>query len=387
MYEKGPGVGEMVGVSVGNGLGVRVGVSVAVDVSVGVNVGEGVKVRVAVGVSVGKSPPSMGTDPKLHPMLPSRISPRIKPGMRFMLNFLHYDLISLSGVIIPSAVTTCVSLFLKNEYIRRAIASIHLEMYDCLLKEEKMRNHLWIAFVVLVLTACNLLSDGTPPTPIPTLELVTPTTSSPTPTLVPIETLLALPSPTFAPTSTSEAAIVSPLAEPVNCRYGPSVAYLVIGGLDVGAQAEMVGRSADSQWWYVRNPSNPSINCWLSASVTETVGNVEALPVVEAPLAIVTKIDVQVNPITMSVPCASFPNYVTATAEIFTNGPTNILWRWESSEGEIFDKDPLLYLEGSSQLVQLYYRVNGADNYWLDVHILSPNDTTSRAYFKITCVP
>jgi hypothetical protein len=175
--------------------------------------------------------------------------------------------------------------------------------------------------------------------------------------------------------------------QPVNCRYGPSVAYSIVGGLDLGRQAEMVGQSADSQWWYVKNPSNPSTNCWLAASVTEAVGNVEALPVVDAPLAIVTKIDVTVDPSLMNVPCGALPNYVSATAEIFVNGPTNVLWRWESSDGEAFDKNPLLFLEGSSQTVQLYYKVKGVDNYWLDVHILSPNDTTGRAYFKVTCVP
>jgi hypothetical protein len=89
----------------------------------------------------------------------------------------------------------------------------------------------------------------------------------------------------------------------------------------------------------------------------------------------------------MNVPCDSFPQYVTAAAEIFTNGPTNVVWRWESSDGESFDKDPLLYLEGSSQSVQLYYKVKGVNDYWLAVHILSPNDTSNKVYFKATCVP
>ena len=250
-----------------------------------------------------------------------------------------------------------------------------------------MKNHLWIAFIVFVLTSCNLPANGIAPTPLPTLELDTPTLSSSTPTLLPIETLLALPTSTFVPTSTSEVAMIFPKNEPVNCRYGPSVAYSVIGGLDPGRQAEMLGRSADSQWWYVRNPSNPSTNCWLASSVTETVGNVEALPVVAAPLATVTRIEVTVDPALMDVSCNAFPNYVTATAEIFVNGPTNVIWRWESSDGEAFDKEPLLFLEASSQAVQLYYKVKGANSYWLDVHILSPNDTTGRAYFKVTCVP
>jgi hypothetical protein len=64
-----------------------------------------------------------------------------------------------------------------------------------------------------------------------------------------------------------------------------------------------------------------------------------------------------------------------------------VKWRWETSEGEAFDKDPLLYLEGSSQPVLLYYKVNGAKDYWIQIHILAPNDTTGRQIFKATCVP
>ena len=250
-----------------------------------------------------------------------------------------------------------------------------------------MRNHLWIVLAVLVVTSCNLPGNETSATSLPTLELDTPTSSFDTPSPIPIETLLALPTSTFAPTATSDVARVFPKTEAVNCRYGPSVAYSVVGGLDLGRQAEMVGKSADLQWWYVKNPSNPSTKCWLAASVTETIGNVEALPVVDAPLAIVTRVDVTVAPSLLNMSCNAFPNYVTATATIFTNGPSNVLWRWESSDGESFEKPPLLYLEGSSQDVLLYYRVNRADNYWLDVHILSPNDTSGRAYFKVTCVP
>jgi hypothetical protein len=75
------------------------------------------------------------------------------------------------------------------------------------------------------------------------------------------------------------------------------------------------------------------------------------------------------------------------TAEIFSNGPTTVNWRWETSEGETLDKDPLLYLEGGSQSVLLYYKVNTAKDYWFQVHALSPNDIAGRTVFKATCVP
>ena len=250
-----------------------------------------------------------------------------------------------------------------------------------------MKRHLWILLVALGLISCNLPGTGTTPAPLSTPEPGTPTLSLPTPTLVSIETLLAIPSATFEPTATPRTVIASPIEQRVNCRFGPSVAYSVVGVLEAGRQAEVVGRSADLQWLYVRNPVNPSANCWLSAGFILAVGNVEGLPVVEAPLATVTDIRVAAEPVSMNVPCGSFPVYVMITAEIVTNGPSSPVWRWETSEGETFEKDPLLFLEGGTQTVLLYYRVNRADNYWVQLHVLAPNDAVGRANFKITCVP
>lgn len=250
-----------------------------------------------------------------------------------------------------------------------------------------MKRRLWILLLALGLVSCNLPTAGTTPAPLPTLELDTPTSSQSTPTLVPIETLLAIPTATLIPTATSRTVIASPVDQRVNCRFGPSVAYSAVGVLESGRQAEVVGRSADLQWLYVRNPNNPSANCWLAANFITVTGNLETLPVVEAPLATVTGIRVEVEPVAMNVPCGSFPVYVTATAEVSVNGPSSPVWRWETSEGETIQKDPLLFLEGGAQTVQLYYRVNRADNYWIMLHVLAPNDITGRANFKVTCVP
>jgi hypothetical protein len=160
-----------------------------------------------------------------------------------------------------------------------------------------------------------------------------------------------------------------------------------VGGLDLGRQAEIVGRNTDSTWLYVKNPNNPSSFCWLASSFTNATGNIEGLPVVDPPLAVVTRVRVIVNPVLLNVSCNSFPKYVNASAEIATNGPATVSWRWESSAGDFTDQAPLLFLEGKAQAVQEYYKVISADNYWIQVHILSPNDITGRANFKVTCVP
>ena len=250
----------------------------------------------------------------------------------------------------------------------------------------------WIVFTIFVfmVTSCNLPNQTiSPPRASQTPIIDTPTSTFSTPTLIPIETLLALPTATFvpSPSPTPRLVLASPINQPVNCRYGPSTAYSVMGGLQLGGQAEIVGKNIDVTWWYVKNPSDPSTYCWLAASLIDAAGNTDALPVVMAPRAQVNNIQLNFEPPLLNVSCSSFPQYITVTAAITTNGPATVTWRWETSEGETFDKDPLLYLEGSSQPVLLYYKVNTAKDYWIQVHILSPNDTTSQAVFKATCTP
>ena len=251
-------------------------------------------------------------------------------------------------------------------------------------------NRRWSGFVFLVpmLSSCNLPNQpiGTPPAsqlPIPD----TGSSTLSTPTRVPIETLLALPTPTFVPTATPRLALASPITQPVNCRYGPSTAFAVVGGLEVGRQAEIVGKNIDVTWWYVKNPSDPSTFCWLLADLVNAVGRVDSLPVVEVPLAQVTNIQLRVEPPSLNVSCIAFPQYVIVNADITTNGPTTVTWRWETSEAETIGANPILFLETSSQSDFLYYKVTAAKDYWIQVHILSPNDATGRVSFKATCTP
>src|SRR5262249_25923186 len=137
------------------------------------------------------------------------------------------------------------------------------------------RRLLVFIIIIFVLTGCHLpdQKEATPrlrSTPI----TLTPTAASSTPTLIPIETLLAQATPTFIPTDspTPRLALASPINQPVNCRYGPSTAYAVVGGLGFGDQAEIVGKNIDLTWWYVKNPSDPSTFCWLAADLIDAAG-------------------------------------------------------------------------------------------------------------------
>ena len=250
-----------------------------------------------------------------------------------------------------------------------------------------MRVHLWIAVLALALTSCNLRATQTTSTPLPQPTLDAPTLSVSTFTPVPTGTPPIVDTPTVAPTPTSSFILASPKDQPVNCRFGPGVSYAVIGALDIGRQAEIIGKNEDSSWWYVKNPSDPSTVCWLSAEFIVTVGNLEALPVVGPPQIGVINIHVTVDPVLMNVNCGAFPQYVNASAEITTNGPSVVTWRWETSAGETSAEETLLFESDGTKIVQNQFKVSSANDYWVNLHVLMPNDRSGGEIFKVTCVP
>ena len=252
-----------------------------------------------------------------------------------------------------------------------------------------MKRQIWIAIVIFALgmPSCNRPVDQPTETPLPTPTLVIPITSESTPTLVPIDTLLAIDTPTDTPTSTPSLLLASPKDQPVNCRFGPGTQYAIAGALNPGRQAEMIGKNEDSSWWYVKNPSDPSTLCWLAASVTDTVGNVDALPVVEPPEIMVTSVNVSVDPPGMNVACNAFPQSVIITAFITTNGPSIVIWRWESSTGRTSAENNLLFEEGGTKMVQDYYQVDSANDYSIQVRTIVPNVVIGQANFRVICTP
>jgi hypothetical protein len=240
-----------------------------------------------------------------------------------------------------------------------------------------------ILALFLILTACNLPSAVATPPPA-----VTQPTADRTLTPIPIETLLTFPVRTVTPTSTPTLVIAYPLSAPVNCRSGPGTSYSVVGELRIGRQAELVGKSADLAWWYVKNPGDPSTFCWLAADFTVTEGNVDSLAVVGPPEIRVTAVNVSVDPQVMNVSCSGFPRLVTVNVQITTNGPATVLWRWEEvNTGDISVEQNILFDEGGTRSAQDLYQVKSARDYRMIVRTLQPNEVTGEATFKAVCTP
>lgn len=254
-----------------------------------------------------------------------------------------------------------------------------------------MRNRLWMAILTALIgvSSCNMPASQTTVTPESTLPplLDTPTSSVPTLTPVPLETLVDFELPTLAPTSTPSVFLASPKDQPVNCRFGPGTSYVVIGALIIGRQAEIIGRNEDSSWWYVRNPSDPSTSCWLSAAFVETVGDVQSLPVASAPIIMVTGVSVSIEPPVLNVACDALPQTVVITARITSSGPATVTWHWASSAGVVSPDKQILFEVGDTKTVQDYYQVNRVSDYIVEVQTTLPNIMTGQASFKVVCTP
>ena len=193
--------------------------------------------------------------------------------------------------------------------------------------------------------------------------------------------------PTATLTSTPSVILAAPRDQPVNCRFGPDISYTIVGALIVGRQAEVIGKNIDVTWVYVRNPSDPSNNCWLSVDFIELNGETALLPVVGPPEIMVTDIQVSVDPSAMNVACDAFPQSVIISAEITTNGPSVVTWFWESNVGVRSDQKQLLFEAGGTKLAQDFYQVDRAGDYFIRVGSIVPNLRTGEATFKAICTP
>lgn len=252
-----------------------------------------------------------------------------------------------------------------------------------------MRNRLWVIVIAFVLgmSSCNLPNPQTTQTPPSAATPMLDTPPSSISTLTPIATLLNIELPTITLTSTPGTFLASPKDQPVNCRFGPGTSYSVIGALILGRQAEIIGRNSDSTWWYVRNPSDPSVSCWLSAEFVKTAGDVQSLPVVNSPDIMVTGVQVRIEPPVMNIACDEFPQVVNIIAQITSSGPTVVIWHWESSTGFVSPDKQILFEVGDTKTVQDYYQVTSINDYRIQVQTTLPNIMTDQASFKVVCTP
>ena len=226
-----------------------------------------------------------------------------------------------------------------------------------------------LGFVTTQLAACAMA------TPTPTV------TYTPTATFSPPST------PTLTLTATPERVTLTVKDTLINCRFGPGTTYALINELSQDESVRVAGRNELSTWWYVHDPGNPNGFCWVSADVTETHGATDQLPVVQSPVAIVTSVSLRVEPDRIVVNCDQFPQTIFLEAEVTSNGPAFVTWRWEASTGVSSNDAILVIEEAGTQIINDYYQIGAPNEYWVRLHILTPNELIEEVKFPVSCTP
>jgi hypothetical protein len=95
---------------------------------------------------------------------------------------------------------------------------------------------------------------------------------------------------TFTPSFTPSATFTLTPSKPMvsvsittNCRSGPTTQYSLLGVLQVGESAEVVGRSVLTDTMIIKLPSNPEVTCWLWAQNATVSGDISKLPIISIP--------------------------------------------------------------------------------------------------------
>ncbi len=92
------------------------------------------------------------------------------------------------------------------------------------------------------------------------------------------------PTPTGTPTLTpTDGAPLGTANQNANCRLGPGTVYHNVATLLEGQSAELVGRNAESTWWWISTPGAFGGHCWVWGGSLVIVGPSAGLRVILAP--------------------------------------------------------------------------------------------------------
>lgn len=142
----------------------------------------------------------------------------------------------------------------------------------------------WLLFLLgsgVLLAACQPSATATPtPPPLPPVTVTV--TAAPTSTRAPSATATATatdapPTATSAPPTATPPPPIATTKIIVNVRAGPGAAFAILGKLPRGAVQEILGKSADSQWWKIDFEGKAG---WIAADFTDVRGGTSNVPVI-----------------------------------------------------------------------------------------------------------
>lgn len=256
-----------------------------------------------------------------------------------------------------------------------------------------MKNNRFLIIITVLLglmLACNIsVGNDTPATSTPVVIVVTQLV--PADTAVPQATetpqTVAPTEEVVVPTATKSVPMVTPLKDPVNCRFGPSIMWEQLSALEVGAYMEVVGKSADTNWWQVLGPKG---TCWVGALVTTLSGDASAVPVVAEPEAFISDISLKIKPSSVNAgyECSKPPSSpFTLTGTISTNGPLTIKWYIETEQDGRQEEKVLKFDKFGTHPFTFTYAPETWEkgDFWIRVVVTSPKSLMADVSYQVKC--
>ncbi len=194
---------------------------------------------------------------------------------------------------------------------------------------------------------------------------------------------------TITPTPTQSIPMVTPLKDPVNCRFGPSVNYEQVFALIVGASAPITGKSTDGGWWQIKTTDTDYPNCWVNQTVVVSSGDLSGIPTAPTPASLITDVQLMVKPdsVNLGPGCVGpFPKF-TITGTISTNGPMKVTWYIETQQDGKLSTHTLSIPKYGSWNVSVDFTPSNwqKGNFWAHLFITSPNSITRSVTYQVMC--
>jgi hypothetical protein len=251
--------------------------------------------------------------------------------------------------------------------------------------------------IAALLVACSTAAPVAPPTETPTPNIE----ASPLPSATPAATDTQAPqepTQTAEPTQAAEptltpapvpgsTAMLTPIKDPVNCRYGPNMVYAAIGvGLPFGKSTRITGKNGDGSFWQVMNPDGLGDVCWVSAVVVTTSGDLSSIPVAPNPTPFVTDVTVTADPLGDNTKGCTLPIDFRYTGYITVNGPLTVKWHWKSSKGTVSsDTKTMIFNSSGSYSFADTLSIPSTGYANVQLIVTSPNQITGEGDFKVLC--
>jgi uncharacterized protein YceK len=206
------------------------------------------------------------------------------------------------------------------------------------------------------------------------------------PTFTPTETPTSTPTDTETPTSIP-AVLISPIDQEVNCRVGPSMAWLSVGALKKGQSVAVLGTNGSHNWWVIDNSFYlPGTTCWVSGAATIITGDVSLVPVLPTPSAWVTLVTISTAKVVHGT-CGK-SNTTTFDGAITANGSSTVTFHWEiyTTSGILLKKtsdQQLVFTSYGTQYVGPESFSADCGDYYIELDITSPNAKTKQVFWSV----